>query len=39
MNRLLNVDEIAGMAVYLGSEESSGMTGQAISIDGGMLTA
>jgi NAD(P)-dependent dehydrogenase (short-subunit alcohol dehydrogenase family) len=39
MNRLLNVGEIAGMAVYLGSEESSGMTGQAISIDGGMLTA
>ena len=39
MNRLLNVDEIAGMAMYLGSEESSGMTGQAISIDGGMLTA
>jgi len=39
MNRLLNVDEIAGMAVYLGSDESSGMTGQAISIDGGMLTA
>ena len=39
MNRLLIVDEIAGMAVYLGSSESSGMTGQAISIDGGMLTA
>ena len=39
MNRLLNVDEIAGMAVYLGSSESSGMTGQALSIDGGMLTA
>jgi NAD(P)-dependent dehydrogenase (short-subunit alcohol dehydrogenase family) len=39
MNRLLHVDEIAGMAVYLGSSESSGMTGQAISIDGGMQTA
>jgi len=39
MARVLNVDEIAGMAVFLGSAESSGMTGQAISIDGGMLTA
>lgn len=39
MNRLLHVEEIAGMAVFLGSEASSGMTGQAISIDGGMLTA
>lgn len=39
MNRLLHVDEIAGMAVFLGSAESSGMTGQAVSIDGGMQTA
>ena len=39
MGRLLNVEEIAGMAVYLGSTESSGMTGQALSIDGGLLTA
>lgn len=39
MGRLLRVEEITGMAVYLGSAQSSGMTGQAISIDGGMLTA
>jgi NAD(P)-dependent dehydrogenase (short-subunit alcohol dehydrogenase family) len=39
MGRFLATDEITGLAVYLGSAESSGMTGQAISIDGGMLTA
>ena len=39
MGRLLNVEEIAGMAVYLGSKESSGMAGQALSIDAGLLTA
>jgi enoyl-[acyl-carrier-protein] reductase (NADH) len=29
--------EIAGLAVYLGSAESSGMTGQSIHVDGGMV--
>jgi len=35
--RILNPTEIAGLAVYLGSAESSGMTGQSIHVDGGML--
>ena len=29
--------EIAGLAVYLVSAESSGMTGQSIHVDGGMV--
>jgi NAD(P)-dependent dehydrogenase (short-subunit alcohol dehydrogenase family) len=29
--------EIAGLAVYLGSAESSRMTGQSIHVDGGMV--
>jgi enoyl-[acyl-carrier-protein] reductase (NADH) len=33
----LNPSEIAGLAVYLGSAESSGMTGQSIHVDGGMV--
>ena len=34
---MMTPQEIAGMAVYLGSQESSGMTGQSIHIDGGMV--
>ena len=37
LGRVLAPDEIAGLAVYLGSHESSGMTGQSIHIDGGMV--
>jgi NAD(P)-dependent dehydrogenase (short-subunit alcohol dehydrogenase family) len=37
LGRILNPTEIAGLAVYLGSAESSGMTGQSIHVDGGML--
>ena len=37
MGRVLEPDEIAGLAVYPGSRESSGMTGQSILVDGGML--
>ena len=37
MGRVLDPTEIAGLAVYLGSRESSGMTGQSILVDGGML--
>jgi len=29
--------EIAGLVVYLGFAESSGMTGQSIHVDGGMV--
>ena len=34
--RLANVDEIAKLAVFLGSDDSSYITGQVIRIDGGM---
>ncbi|QDU25367.1 Putative ketoacyl reductase [Anatilimnocola aggregata] len=37
MGRRLEPDEIAPLAVYLASAGSSGMTGQAINIDGGVL--
>ena len=37
LGRVLNPSEIAGLAVYLGSPESSGMTGQSIHVDGGMV--
>lgn len=33
--RILQPSEIASLAAYLASEESIGITGQAISIDGG----
>ena len=36
MGRLANAEEIAGTFVYLVSDESSFMTGQAIFVDGGM---
>ena len=37
LKRFLQPREIADLAVYLGSAESDGMTGQSILIDGGML--
>ncbi len=37
LGRVLEPDEIANLAVYLGSHESRGMTGQSILLDGGML--
>jgi NAD(P)-dependent dehydrogenase (short-subunit alcohol dehydrogenase family) len=37
LGRVLNPSEIAGLAVYLASAESSGMTGQSIHVDGGMV--
>jgi enoyl-[acyl-carrier-protein] reductase (NADH) len=37
LGRVLNPDEIAALAVYLGSYESRGMTGQSILLDGGMV--
>ena len=37
LGRILNPSEIAGLAVYLGSAESSGMTGQSVHVDGGMV--
>ena len=37
LGRILNPTDIAGLAVFLGSAESSGMTGQSIHVDGGMV--
>jgi NAD(P)-dependent dehydrogenase (short-subunit alcohol dehydrogenase family) len=37
IGRVLDPSEIASLAIYLGSRESGGMTGQSILIDGGML--
>ncbi len=37
MGRVLNPSEISGLAVYLASDASSGMTGQSLSVDGGMV--
>lgn len=37
MGRLLKPEEIADLAAYLASDESDGMSGQSILIDGGML--
>ncbi|MCP5265313.1 MAG: SDR family oxidoreductase [Burkholderiaceae bacterium] len=37
LGRRLVPDEIAPLAVYLASDDSSGMTGQAINVDGGVL--
>ena len=36
MGRILDPSEIADLAVYLGSDESSGMTGQTMAISNGM---
>lgn len=37
MGRMLEAEEIAHLAVYLGSAESDGMTGQALTISGGLI--
>jgi NAD(P)-dependent dehydrogenase (short-subunit alcohol dehydrogenase family) len=37
LKRFLQPREIADLAVYLGSAESDGMTGQTLLLDGGML--
>lgn len=37
MGRMLQPEEIAHLAVYLGSSESDGMTGQALTISGGLI--
>ena len=37
LGRVLDPQEIAQLAVYLGSSESRGMTGQSILLDGGMV--
>lgn len=37
LGRVLDPSEIASLAVYLGSHESRGMTGQSIHLDGGMV--
>lgn len=37
MGRVLAPSEVAELAVYLGSKESAGMTGQSLLLDGGML--
>ena len=37
MGRRLEAEEVAPLAIYLGSDESATMTGQAINIDGGVL--
>jgi NAD(P)-dependent dehydrogenase (short-subunit alcohol dehydrogenase family) len=39
LGRFLDPEEIAGLAVYLASDESAGMTGQAINLSGGATTA
>ena len=36
MGRFLEPEEVAHIAVYLASDESNGMTGQTITISGGM---
>jgi 3-hydroxybutyrate dehydrogenase len=37
IGRFIRLDEIPPLAVYLASDESEGMTGQAITLDGGMI--
>jgi len=39
LRRFLRPEEIAHLAVYLGSGESDGMTGQSILLDGGMVVS
>jgi NAD(P)-dependent dehydrogenase (short-subunit alcohol dehydrogenase family) len=37
LGRVLDADEIAGMAVYLASDEAKSLTGQALVLDGGQV--
>ena len=37
MQRLLETQEVAAIAVYLASDEAKSMTGQSLNIDGGMV--
>jgi NAD(P)-dependent dehydrogenase (short-subunit alcohol dehydrogenase family) len=37
VQRLLEPQEVAAIAVYLASDEAKSMTGQSINIDGGMV--
>lgn len=38
LGRVIDPDEVANLALFLASDESSGITGQAIVIDGGLLS-
>jgi NAD(P)-dependent dehydrogenase (short-subunit alcohol dehydrogenase family) len=37
MRRFMSPDEIAGLVAYFASEEAAGMTGQSVTLDGGMV--
>ena len=37
LNRVLDPEEVAGLAAYLASEDARSVTGQAIVIDGGQV--
>ncbi|MCJ7774506.1 MAG: SDR family oxidoreductase, partial [Desulfobacterales bacterium] len=37
LNRIIQPDEVAGLALYLASDEAGGMTGQSILLDAGMV--
>lgn len=37
LGRIIEPDEIAALAVYLGADESRGVTGQSMMVDGGMV--
>jgi enoyl-[acyl-carrier-protein] reductase (NADH) len=37
LKRFMQPQEIAHLAVYFGSSESDGMTGQSVILDGGMV--
>jgi len=39
MNRFGNVDEVAGAAIFLASDESAYLTGEIIAVDGGYLAS
>jgi len=39
MGRFMQPEEIANLALYLGSDQSNGMTGQTMTISGGMRMA